>query len=264
MAEAPRLREDRRQTWAMREITGCEDLKSCCAGDALCIWAAQGLDGRSRAWAGDDRRAVAVAGAALSGRNRLAVWGAPDAAVPLLRRVLADVGPTYRPLGDSALIDVLVREIPELTGVGTFGWMERQRTTGDGRPADSAAAWLSACARGEVELLIETSLPDSHAKPGVPGVERWAGVRDHAGRLTAVGALAWCAPTVGFLSGVAVRPGARKQGFGRQVCEFLIAEALKVHGAAALMVNDWNHAAIRLYEGLGMRYRPLSAAMLRT
>ncbi|MFJ2609513.1 MULTISPECIES: GNAT family N-acetyltransferase [unclassified Streptomyces] len=247
----------------MREIGSCEDLNACCAGDALCMWAAQGLDGRSRAWASDDRRAVVVAGAALSARDRLAVWGDPDAGVPLVRRVLAQVGPTYRPFGDSTLIDVLVREIPGLTAAGTFGWMDRRGFVDDVRPADSAAAWLPGCALGEVELLVEMSFPDSYAKPGVPGVERWAGVRDHAGRLAAVGALAWCAPTVGFLSGVAVHPGARKRGFGQQVCAFLVTEALKVHGAAALMVNDWNHAARRLYEGMGLRYRPLSAATLR-
>ena len=248
----------------MREIGSCEDLKACCNGDTLCMWAAQGLDGRSRAWSSGDRRAVVVAGAALSARDRLAVWGAPDAAVPLVRRVLAQVGPTYRPLGDSTLIDILVREIPGLTSVGTFGWMDRQGFTGDGPPTDSTAAWLSACAFREVELLVETSFPNSYARPGVPGVERWAGIRDSAGRLTAVGALAWCAPTVGFLSGVAVHPGARKQGFGRQVCDFLVTEALKVHGAAALMVNDRDHAALRLYEGMGLQYRPLSAATLRT
>ncbi|MGY1502633.1 GNAT family N-acetyltransferase [Streptomyces sp. QTS52] len=248
----------------MREISDCGALKAHCAGDTLCMWAAQGLDGRSRAWVSEDRRAVAIAGPVLSARDRLAVWGAPDAAVQLVSQVLAQVGPTYRPLGRSALIDMLVHEVPGLTPVGTFGWMDRQGLTGDGSLTDGAAEWLPASALAEIEALVEISFPNSYAKPGVPGVERWAGVRDHAGRLAAVGAFAWCAPTVGFLSGVAVHPRARKRGFGRQVCDLLVTEALMVHGTVALMVNDWNRAAIRLYEGMGLQYSPLSAAAVRT
>ncbi|MFF7457188.1 GNAT family N-acetyltransferase [Kitasatospora sp. NPDC008115] len=247
----------------MRELTDPGELTARCQGDALCVWAAQGLDGRSRAWASDDRRAVVVAGVNLLARERAVVWGAPDAAVPLLRRVVAEVGPAYRPLGERALIEAVVQEIPGLTSVGGFGWMDRHDAPGDGLPAGGEAAWLPAGEAEEVQRFVDMSFPDSYAKPGVPGVERWAGVRDSAGRLTAVGAHAWCAPTVGFLSGVAVHPAARRRGLGRQVGGFLIAGALKTHGTAALMVDDWNQAAIRLYEGMGLRYRPLGAVVVR-
>ncbi|WP_246144517.1 GNAT family N-acetyltransferase [Actinacidiphila oryziradicis] len=248
----------------MREINSCEDLQACCGNDMLCMWAAQGLDGYSYAWASEDRRAVAIAGPALSSRDRLAVWGASDAAVPLVRRVLAKVGPTYRPLGDSALIDALVHGIPTLNHVGSFGWMDCTSPAGCSVPGPSRAEWLPETTLPEVETLVEASFPASYAKPGVPGVERWAGVRDDGGRLAAVGALAWSAPTVGFLAGIAVQPQTRSQGLGRQVCNFLLAEALRLHGAAALMVNDWNHAALRLYLGMGLRYRPLRAASVST
>jgi GNAT superfamily N-acetyltransferase len=80
----------------------------------------------------------------------------------------------------------------------------------------------------------------------------------------AVGAFAWSAPTVGFLFGVAVHPRARKHGFGRQICGFLVTEALRIYGAAALIVDDWNRPALRLYEGMGMQYRSLSAAAIRS
>jgi len=248
----------------MREISDCRELEAYCAGDLLCMWAAQGLDGRSRAWVSEGRRAVAVAAPALSARDRLAVWGAPDAAVPLVRQVLEQVGPTYRPLGHTVLVEALVHEVQGLASVGSFGWMDSRGVPGVDPPSGGAAQWLPVGASAEVEQLVETSFPDSYAKPGVPGVERWAGVRDPAGRLAAVGALAWSAPTVGFLSGVAVHPEARKNGFGRQTCGFLVTEALRIHGAAALIVDDWNRPAIRLYEGMGMRYRPLSAAAFRS
>jgi hypothetical protein len=46
----------------MREIGDHEELAARCAADTLCLWAAQGLDGRCRAWRSADGRAVAVAG----------------------------------------------------------------------------------------------------------------------------------------------------------------------------------------------------------
>jgi GNAT superfamily N-acetyltransferase len=62
---------------------------------------------------------------------------------------------------------------------------------------------------------------------------------------------------------VAVHPRARGQGLGRNIGAFLLAEALRRHRAAALMVEEWNHAARRTYSGLGLRYRPLAAAAVQ-
>ncbi len=73
-------------------------------------------------------------------------------------------------------------------------------------------------------------------------------------------ALAWSAPTLGFIAGVGVRPDARGQGLGRDVCSFVVATALGRHGAAGLMVDEENLSAQRLYRGLGLHYRPLRAA----
>lgn len=73
---------------------------------------------------------------------------------------------------------------------------------------------------------------------------------------------AWSAPDVGYLAGVAVHPGARGRGYGAAVCGFVVAEALVRQGAAALMVEEWNHSAIRLYRGLGITYRALTAAFV--
>ncbi|MFB9838969.1 hypothetical protein, partial [Actinoallomurus acaciae] len=75
----------------MRAIHDHDELAELCAGDTLCLWAAQGLDGRGRAWASDDGRAVAVAGQHISRRDRIAVRGRADVAVPLVERVLAEV-----------------------------------------------------------------------------------------------------------------------------------------------------------------------------
>ena len=244
---------------AMKEIGDHEELAAWCGADTLCLWAAQGLDGRSRAWRSADGRAVAVAAPGLARRDRLALHGPADAVASLAREVLDQAGPSYRPLGDRELIGALVGAIPRLVLAGTFGWMYCWRS-GVLPPGPTTAAWLPGAALGEVAALLQAGFPASLAKPGVAGVGRWAGVRDDAARLVATGTLPWPAPTVGLLAGIAVHPDARGQGLGRNICAFLLAEALRRHEAAALMVDDWNHTALRLYTDLGLRYQALAAA----
>ncbi|MFD9488213.1 GNAT family N-acetyltransferase [Streptomyces sp. NPDC059991] len=68
--------------------------------------------------------------------------------------------------------------------------------------------------------------------------------------------------TAALLAGVAVHPSARGRGLARTVVAKVLAEALAVHGTAALMVEGANRAAIGLYEGLGLEYRRFLAAEL--
>jgi GNAT superfamily N-acetyltransferase len=246
------------------EISDHAELAARCDGDTLCLWAAQGLAGRtwasrSRAWRSADGAALAVAGPDLSTRNRIAVCGRGESAIPLVRSVLEAVGPTFRPLGDHDLITDIVAGIPELAPVAAFGWMD-SRGPAPVRLRPGAARWLSKSELPHVTALLQVSFPDSDALPGAPGVERWAGVLDEHGRLLAVTAVAWSAPDLGYLAGVAVHPEARGRGHGATVCSFVLAAALAKHGAAALMVDEQNCAAIRLYRGLGMTYRTLTAA----
>jgi GNAT superfamily N-acetyltransferase len=258
----------------MIELSDHAELVGRCHGDLLCLWAAQGLRGRrpagaSRAWRNEDGSAVAVAGPGLSTRDRIAVSGQPEAAVSLVRGVLDIVGPTFRPLGDPDVIAAVVAGIPELRAVAAFGWMD-SRSPAPERPAASTSApagagaapasWLPDAELADVIALMKVSFPESDAQPGGSGVERWAGVRDEHGRLMAVTALAWSAPDVGYLAGVTVHPDARGRGYGAAVCGFVHTEAVSRHGAAALMVEEDNEPAIRLYRGLGMSYRTLTAA----
>ncbi len=246
----------------MREIGDHEELVALCGADTLCLWAAQGLAGGSRAWCSADGQAVAVAGPGLSTRDRLAVRGPVGATVVLAREVLAEVGPSYRPLGGRELIGALVAAMPQLVPAATFGWMHCRHPAAL-PPGPTTARWLPDAALAEVAALLESSFPASQAKPGVAGVGRWAGLRDGTGRLVAAGTLAWSAPPVGLLAGVAVHPQARGRGLGRVICAFLLAEALHRHEAAALMVEDWNRAAQRIYRDLGMHHRALAAAAVR-
>jgi hypothetical protein len=70
--------------------------------DPLLVWAARG----ERVWARGD--AVVIACPGLSGRDRLIVHGGVESAVRLIREALAEVGPTYRRLGDEATIEAVV------------------------------------------------------------------------------------------------------------------------------------------------------------
>ena len=243
----------------VHEIWDDAELAALCDGDPICVWAAQGFTGTSRAWTGADRRAVAVAAPALSARDRLVLHGDPDSAARLVEAVLSEVGPAFRPLGDRALVEQVAQQVPALTYVGSFGWMDG--TAADIGPAPaSTAAWLPRTAEPEVAALLQRHYPGSYAKPGIPGVRRWAGIRDDTGALVAVGADAWSAPTVGLVGGIAVRPAARGRGTGRRLVGFLLAEAVRGYGRAALMVDDDNDPALRLYKSLGLRYRPVGAA----
>jgi GNAT superfamily N-acetyltransferase len=250
---------------ARREIRDHAELVARCDGDLLCLWTAQGLDGRSRAWVSGDGRAVAVAGRDLSRRDRLAVKGPAESVIPLAADVLAEIGPAYRPLGERPLIEAVAAAIPGLAVRGTFGWMDTRDPVPDPprgpSPADGAG-WLAESAMPEVTALLQAGFPDSYAWPGQPGVERWAGVRDAGGQLAAVAALAWSAPDAAMISGVAVHPAARGRRLGHAVCAFLTRAGLRRSGAVVLMVEEWNQAARRLYGSLGLRYRDVAAASL--
>ncbi|MEV8377096.1 GNAT family N-acetyltransferase [Kribbella sp. NPDC056861] len=239
----------------MDQISMAGELATRADGDLLMVWAGQGdLGGRSRAWYSGE--AVVVASADLSKHDRLVVRGPMDELAPLVENALAELGPTYRPFGEEAVIRELVDRVPGLLLRATFGWMETTVA-----PSETTTAAWQADAAGVDELLTLAS-PGSYAWPADPGVTRWAAITDEAGELLSIAADAWSAPDVGFLAGVATRPEARGRGLSRQVCAFVTAELVKRHGQAVLMVEETNEVAIGLYRKLGYRYRGVAAAQL--
>jgi ribosomal protein S18 acetylase RimI-like enzyme len=235
------------------------DLVAATGGDPLIEWAAQGLRPGVRAWVRAD--AAAVACPDLSCRDRMAVWGSLPAVTELLREALPQVGPTFRPIGDEALIAGLSDAVEQLAMVGRFAWMDVTApvpASGHGHPH-----WLGDDAAGEVADLIDAAFPDSYARPGGAGVRRWAGIRDSDGTLLAVAADAWSVPEVGFLAGVATRPDARGRGLAASVCSFVTNELLATGGRVALLADYWNAAAVATYRRLGFALRPLGAARWR-
>ncbi|MFE1320023.1 GNAT family N-acetyltransferase [Kitasatospora phosalacinea] len=255
----------------MFELIAEEQLRTATDDDAVLLWAAQGLTGGARAWTSG--RAVAVASPALSGRDRIAVRGPVAELLPLLDEVIALVGPSYRPFGDADLLAELCARHDGLEALGRFGWMQRTATglptldtgsgsgSGDGRPV---AHWLAPDELDEAADLIDRHFPTSHAHPHRPGVRAWAGVRDGVGRLTALAADAWPAPTVGLLAGVVSDPvHGRGRGHAAAACRLALAGILGRSPRAALMVDAWNEPAIGLYRRLGLDHRQLAAAAQR-
>lgn len=237
----------------MREIDDHDELRALCADDSLCLWAARGLDGRSRAWA--DAGAVVVQAPDLFLRDRLIVHGA--AAVPLVRKVLAVVGTSHQVMGAPEVVDALVDAEPSWAPFLDLGWMESTALARE--PEPGSAHWLTEADWPEVRDFLAEEAPGSFVRPGVSGPQRWAGIRD-GGALRSVAGLGWSAPAVGVIAGVATSRDRRGQGLGRRICEFVIAEALREHGVAALFVHRTNPGARALYERLGMRYRAVRTA----
>jgi GNAT superfamily N-acetyltransferase len=254
----------------VRELVSEAEVVAASGDDDLVVWAAQGMRPGVRAWAHGD--AVAVASPEVSRRDRLVVRGPAAQAVRLVRHALAECGPSYRPLGDAELIERVIEGMPELELAGHFSWMGTEKlapprsqvTGGEVTGPEGAASWLADSAAPEVTALLAAANPSSYAVPGLPRVRRWAGVRDGSGALLAVAADAWPAPTVGLLAGVATAEPARGRGLGERVCRFVAAALIAEHGRVALMVDDWNRAAVVVYERLGFARRRVAAAGLRT
>lgn len=219
--------------------------------DPQCMWAAQGLLSGGGAWA--KAGAIVVGCPALSGRDRLIVHGSAAPAADLVHVAIEALGPGYAVIGDPPLMKSLLSRITWLEPRGYFGWMD-----GISRPRHDPvhqARWLSRQEWGAADTVLSLAYPDSFARPGGPGVSRWAGIRDAAGSLTSIAADAWSTPGLGFVAGLAVVPAARRTGQGRDVCAFVLESLLAAHGRVAMMVRDWNEAAISIYAGLGLTYR---------
>lgn len=229
--------------------------------DGHLVWAAQRRADRGR---GPGVRifrygsATAVASPALSGRDRIAVAGEEGDALLLVREVLREVGPAYRPFGDAELIEALVRGIPGLVAGGPeFLWMET--VSPPGAPAD--VEWLDDGGEKEASALFGLCFPESYAQPGRAGVRRWAGAYDTAGgELLAVAGDAWSGGGCGFLAGVVTHPAARGRGLGVAVSRFVVDALVREHGRAALMVDGDNAPAITAYERAGFRGYAFAAA----
>jgi ribosomal protein S18 acetylase RimI-like enzyme len=245
-------------TAAVREAGSVADLVSLSGNDAMFAWAAGG-GLRSFGWISD--HAIGLLGTDLSLRDRLMVSGHPEAVAALADRAWAEHHPAVRLTGDSALITAVARIRPDITVSDEFGWMQATPETlrQPDRKLSVVVEWLPDTADSEVAELLGTSFPGSEATPGGRGVQRWAGIRE-AGQLIATACEAWSAPDLGFMAGVTVAEPARGRGLARMLCAAVLSQLCAERGRAALMADQWNIAAVRLYRELGMTWRPIRSA----
>ncbi|WP_327693479.1 GNAT family N-acetyltransferase [Streptomyces sp. NBC_00459] len=248
----------------MEELARLSDIEQAAAGDGHLVWAAQGQGGDGlgsgvRAWCHGAALAVASPNPQ---QDRLAVKGDGVDVAVLVRRILEEIGPSYRVLGEAALIDALVGQLPNLAPVHNFFWMEATSPSG---AAAAGVRWLNAREEKETASLFDRFFPDSYAQPGRAGMRRWAGVVGEVdgsvgAKPLAVAADAWSAAGCGFMGGVVTHPAARGRGLARAVCGFVVDALVNQHGRAALMVLTGNAPAIATYERLGMAKRLFGAA----
>ncbi|WP_432103552.1 GNAT family N-acetyltransferase [Streptomyces sp. bgisy091] len=251
----------------MRELHCSDEVEQASDGDSPMVWAVQrqaggGLGPDVRAWR--HREALVVASPSPQ-QNRLMVRGDTADAAALVRRVLEEVGASYRLLGEAVLVDELVRQVPGLVPVHHFYWMETTSASGIDTPE---VRWLDAHEERRAASLFDRFFPDSYAQPGRAGVRRWGGVvgevnGDGEARPLVVAADAWSAQGCGFMGGVIAHPSVRGRGLARAVSGFVLDALVRRYGRAALMVMAGNTPAIATYERLGMVKRRFGAARLQ-
>lgn len=248
-----------------REL-GVRELSLLIGTDPLRRWMAQDRSASTRAWRGA-ADAAAIARPALAQRDRLLLLGEPQAATRLARALLPQLGPTYRPFGDRALIDHLLARSPELERRGEFYWMWRSGGPEVGSAQrithPSSATWADPEDMPAIAELVARNFPDSYAQPGRAGVQRWAKIA-LGNRIVATGAWAWSAAGVGLLSGVTVDAELRRKGLGREIADFLAHKALRAFGTVGLLADEGNVSALSLYRSMGLNSTPLLAARVRT
>ena len=195
-----------------------------------------------------------------------AAWREGDAAVVVVRRaVVAGLVTVVTGFGDRDLPGLLAEvaalvEAPDrvmvtapadgvpdawpLAEVRRWHWMLTTR-----RPEPSNLEVVPV-PDDEVNGLLDVVAPDSHARPGTPGMEAWLGVRD-SDRLVAVGGVLRQPDGTGHVRAVTVVPDQRGRGLGRELSGALTRAAMADSGVASLGVYVDNEPALRTYRGLG-------------
>lgn len=197
------------------------------------------------AWVSGEAAVVAGGRRMADGLRHVVTAFGPLAEVgPLLAEVARQVEPPHRmslPLGG----DAVAPPGWELGPTHHWHWMLSRTPV-----TEPTVEVVEVTDPGEVNTLLDVAAPDSHARPGTPGIEAWLGIRE-AGRLVAVGAVVRQPDGTGHLRAVAVAPDARGRGLGRELSIAMTRRAQAGTGIASLGVYVDNEPALRIYRALG-------------
>jgi ribosomal protein S18 acetylase RimI-like enzyme len=242
----------------MQELHSADEVASA-TDDLLVRWGAQALTPdypheAGAAWRHGD--AIAVFAPKLNRADRVLFAGPVDDAAELLAQVLPTLhSEKLRPLAAAELAGGVAARLG-LPVLATFGWMHLAAAPPTTPTPD--VDWLTTGDEQAITSLLRKANPGSYLFPDDPGARRWAGVRAADGALLAIGADSWPAPGLHLVSGVATHPDHRGAGLSTMICTFLTRELAR-DGAVALMVDGDNEPALRVYRGLGYRYRAVTA-----
>lgn len=202
----------------------------------------------------DDGGAVAVQRSSDRGHPGLAVLGSPPAVRALL------VGDEVRDLVERrALTHVSVpreafrhvADVHEWGGGGEWDWMWTTTAVPPLRH-EAGIDVVDDSATGELVAFLREANPRTHGEPFARPHQLWVTLRER-GTLVACGS--WDLATSGLpvLTGIAVAPHRRGEGYGAAVTAYLTREAVAGFGACTLGMFADNVTARLLYHRLGYR-----------
>lgn len=173
----------------------------------------------------------------------LTAFGPEDRLASLLGELVAEV-----PVPDRLTVAGPATVIPPAWPLReTRHWHWMLSTT---RPTEPVPDVVEVEDADEVDALLDAAAPDSHARPGTPGIEAWLGLRD-GHELVAVGAVVRQPDGSGHLRAVTVAEHARGRGLGRRLSTAMTRRAMTGPGVASLGVYADNEPALRIYRALG-------------
>jgi ribosomal protein S18 acetylase RimI-like enzyme len=178
---------------------------------------------------------------------------------PGIRRLVAD--PAVRDLVNARGLTHLsvprglfeqVEDLYAWGGGGEWDWMWTTQSPSAPLPHESAVETVGPRTAARLTAFLGRASPRTHGEPFARPHQLWVVVREEAA-LVACGSWDRAASGVPVLTGIAVDPDRRGEGYGAAVTAYLTRAAVTRFGACTLGMFADNVTARRLYHRLGYR-----------
>ena len=242
---------------SLRRLAGVDDLLELAPDDPYVL--AEADPARvSSTWAGPDGAlGWVVPSRRVAGAGHLVALGSDAAVGALLTGVLGALaeadpgGPGIGSVGLPRDADRALHPAYALEPRNDWEWFSTTDMPA-AQPGEAGVHWLGDDELDAVRELLATWSPRHDAVPSGPGVLRWCGVRDGAGRLVATAAHTEHRSGVPRLASMATAGDVRGRGLGAAVTAWLTRRLLEEGtGIVTLGMYSDNAVARRIYERLG-------------